>query len=215
MIEDACIDLSHYQTFVDFNVVHRAGIKLVIHKATEGTKSTDARYATRESLARSVGLAWGAYHFMRTSSGAEQAEHFLRVVRPKPGALCVIDLEAAWTDSAQFFDQAEVWCARVEAVTEVPVLLYSTAAYLKDVPAGSTLCERPLWIARYPVTHGVEAKAYSKSLRVGTIPPPWKDSTLLWQYTSKGAVPGIGGNVDRNVGDVDSVIARYPGCATT
>jgi GH25 family lysozyme M1 (1,4-beta-N-acetylmuramidase) len=216
---DATIDVSHVQGSIDFAAVAGAGIRLAIVKASE-REWTDAACATNLARARAAGLATGAYHFAHaasTTSVARQAETFLRVANPGPGALCVLDLErppARYGADPMSAADAKAWCEAVERITRAPVLLYGTAGYLDALGAialrDSTVLgrPRPLWLARYPV---VGAAAFG-GWRLGAIPKGWAGGeVLLWQYTGWGRVAGIAGDVDRSVGNVDDVLALYPG----
>jgi hypothetical protein len=60
---NAVVDLSHYQTPVDFSRIKAAGIVGVIHKASQRTSYPDPSYAIRMPQAINAGLLWGAYHF--------------------------------------------------------------------------------------------------------------------------------------------------------
>lgn len=77
------LDLSHWNTSVDFVKLFAGGYRFVILKATEGTGYIDPTFETRWKQARDAGLIVGAYHFFRSNySGLEQASHHLSVTFP-------------------------------------------------------------------------------------------------------------------------------------
>src|ERR1039458_4054935 len=75
MTIDACIDLSHFQTNVDFDALKRGGIA-VIHKCTEGTQPSPL-YTERAAEAKDKGVMFGAYHFAHGGNAADQVDAFL------------------------------------------------------------------------------------------------------------------------------------------
>lgn len=208
--QDTCADISHHQSTVDFKQMSSV-IRLLIIRATYG-RSADERYAKRPALARSVGMAVGAYHFFRAGHIEEQADFFLETVRPTNGSLCVLDWEREGENPLPSADDALTWLNRVKAKTGVAPLLYSTTALLDaHVPSGHGLHAFPLWLARYPLVNGSMVPSWTSDLRIGSLPKGWDpNSVLLWQYTGAGKVPGVNGNCDRSVGDIEGLIARYP-----
>jgi GH25 family lysozyme M1 (1,4-beta-N-acetylmuramidase) len=176
------VDLSHWQSGgMDFAKAADAGVKFVVHKATEGTSFPDELYPKRRSQAAEAGLVWGGYHFARPgkSSGRKQAQFFLSRAKPEAGNLLpVLDLEkddglspadvAAW---------AEDFAEEVKLRVGVDPIIYTPF----DLPRRLG----PLWVARY-----------SDANRAPRIPKPWKRHTI-WQFSDgtfghPKEVPGIG-----------------------
>lgn len=91
------IDLSHFQgQKIDWARARKAGVKFVIHKATQGTQFVDPRYGQRRVEHRGHGMRWGAYHFAEPTKdgGTAQARHYLKHARlTKHNMLPVLDLE--------------------------------------------------------------------------------------------------------------------------
>jgi lysozyme len=73
---NAIVDLSHWNENVDFKLAKEDGTVGIIHKATQGTKYKDPKYAERRKAAEDEGLLWGAYHFGVRGNGTDQADHF-------------------------------------------------------------------------------------------------------------------------------------------
>eukprot|EP00357_Protocruzia_adherens_P013577 CAMPEP_0115031512 /NCGR_PEP_ID=MMETSP0216-20121206/38588_1 /TAXON_ID=223996 /ORGANISM="Protocruzia adherens, Strain Boccale" /LENGTH=239 /DNA_ID=CAMNT_0002409197 /DNA_START=79 /DNA_END=799 /DNA_ORIENTATION=+ len=169
---NAVVDISHWQgTDLDFNEAYNtAGIRGIIHKATEGTTSVDDAYSTNRRNAKAAGMLWGAYHFATGSDAAAQAEHFLNVVNPDSETLLVLDFESNPDGSSMSVDQAVEWVNYVKEKHGKYPVLYG-GGYLKDMLGGSanpTLSQCPLWLAEY----GSDPE----------LPPGWGYYSL-WQYT--------------------------------
>lgn len=167
------IDISHHQQTVDFNKMKADGIRAVIHKATESTGYVDPKYASRKDLALSVGLLWGAYHFMRPASVSKQVQWFLDNAHADKQTLLVLDHE----DPAVPLRDAIEFVLRVAvARNQFPVLYSGNLIKEQHGPERNVvLAQCPLWIARY----GNE---------VGAVPPSWSTWTM-WQYTDGVAGP--------------------------
>lgn len=90
---NAVIDLSHYNDTVDLKKAQDAGVLAVIHKASQGTQFSDGKFRERMSIAQSIGMLRGAYHFLTNEDPVGQAIHFLAAVEDFPDALLSVDVE--------------------------------------------------------------------------------------------------------------------------
>jgi lysozyme len=191
---NAVIDVSHHQTDIDFARVKAAGVVGVIHKATAGTHFIDSLYATHRNRALEAGLLFGAYHWgTGDASGADQADHFLSVVRPDDKTLLALDYEPNVAGGHRLGPDMDESRA-AEFVTMVRPrsysfpLLYTGGAMKGHWP---NLPQCPLWWAQYgPAPSGIPTNIW----------PTW----TLWQYTGDGigprphSVDGIAGAIDRD-----------------
>lgn len=164
------IDISHHQSRVDFNKVKAAGIDGVIHKATQGLRMKDRRYAEREGLARSAGLLWGAYHFGVDADGAKQAEHFLKTAGVHPETLLALDFEPNPTGGTMTLSQARDFVQYVYAMRYNWPVLYTGAAIVRQTLNDPVLANCPLWWAQY-------------GPRPTRIPTKTWQTWTFWQYT--------------------------------
>jgi len=182
------LDLSHWNTVTDWDaIVSEGNIYGVIHKATEGTGNIDKTYAQRAKDARSVGLLWGADHFLRPGDMKKQAEHFLKVVGDHGDTLLAIDHEDAAVSAQSLQDILEL----VADLSGRRPVIYSGHVLKEQVGAGHTeLSAYRLWLAQY-----------SKN---PVWPPAW-DRPWLWQYSETGKCPGVEGNVDEDCFDRSEV----------
>lgn len=203
---NAVIDLSHHNGPVDLVEASGAGIVGVIHKATQGVGYVDPKYTERASLAREIGLLWGAYHFGNNDDGAKQAGHFLANVNDGP-TLLALDVEENVQGGSMELRQIYDFIQTVQTATGRWPGIYG-GFYLRQLLAGqpdAMLANCWLWVSDYRVAPAPE------------IPAAWQDWTL-WQYTDGEAgnmpkqVSGIGG-CDRDIfnGDEDGLRKFWTG----
>jgi lysozyme len=187
------IDVSHFQSIVDWAEVAASGIRFCFIKATEGPANVDPRFAQNWRGAGAAGLLRGAYHFFHPSfPTATQASSFIRTVaRLEAGDLPpVLDLEvpAAWATIAQSARAplAIQWLETVESRLGATPIVYLSPAFateiLRNAPA---LARFPVWFAHY-------TDAGSPS-----VAKPW-GTWNFWQYTREGKTPGVNLPVDLN-----------------
>lgn len=178
------IDLSHYQVIPkDLSGAANAGIAGVIHKATENVVVSDAKAKARKKLAEDAGLLWGVYHFLRPGHIRNQADAFLSKTNLiDDDTLLVCDFEV----NGITLDELLLFLRRVESQSGQKPVLYSGNT-LKELGGASKhpeLAEYRLWIAQY-------------NNKGPTLPKGFKN-WWLWQYSDKGKISGINGNVDVN-----------------
>jgi len=188
------IDLSHHNTLTSnaFHQLAADGMIGIIHKATQGKTMVDEKYADRERRARSVGMLWGAYHFLVAGVSVEdQLGHFLGQVDPRT-TLLALDFETnGATGTTPTVDQAHEFVTRIAEETGRYPVFYSghTIKEALGLRKDPLLGKCPLWWAQYGPTASIQAS--------------W-DQYALWQYTGDGIgdtphnAPGVLGNVDRN-----------------
>lgn len=183
------IDVSNWQGTIGWSGVASAETRFAFVKATEGATWTDAKFAFNREAAAAVGIACGAYHFLRATSKVEaQVDHFVSVVgRVRKGELPpVLDVEdpGQWKGHSKesLTNLVLQWLRAVEARFDVKPLVYLSPSFAKEklLPLAE-LADYPLWIAHW-------------TDRAPSVPAPWQD-WLFWQYSSKGKLPGITENV--------------------
>ena len=189
---NAVVDISHFQSNVDFAAVRGDGLFGVIHKATQGTGYTDPEYAPNRPAALAQELLWGAYHFGTAQDVDTQVSHFLQTAAANENTLLVLDWEenGIASQGTMSLDQAVQFVQGVkDRVGKYPVL-YGGSLIKNSVGTGnSVLSQCPLWLAQYSTNP--------------SLPNGWT-SYAMWQSTDgvHGAAPhsvnGIG-NCDRDV----------------
>jgi len=169
------VDLYHGDIVKDFGAVARAGVKAVIHKATQGSGMTDSAYAARRKMAADAGLRWGAYHFNTGDPVATQVQHFLDAARPDKDTLMVLDFEDNRASNMSL-DQAKDFLRRLKAAGIERPVIYSgnRAKDLMGAHVDAELGSYRLWLCQYGPTARLQ--------------PSWK-SWWLWQFTGDGIGP--------------------------
>jgi lysozyme len=178
------VDVSTYQGTVDWNAVKASGRVFAFTRIGDGVGTQDATFATNWPAMKKVGLVRGAYQFFRPSQDPVAQGNLViaKLGKITAGDLpAVLDLESAdGQPSATVIARAKTWLARVEAGTGRRPIVY-TAAFMSST-IGAGFGAWPLWVANYGPT-------------CPTMPTGWS-KWIMWQASSTGSVPGIGGNVD-------------------
>ena len=207
VMADAVIDLSHWQKDVDFARVRGSGVAAAILKASEGSGAIDPVYAGRADAARRAGLLLGAYHFLDSTDGAAQADHFLAtaVADGEPGTdlLVALDLEPDPEGESATPEIAAAAAQRIrEKLGRWPVLY--VGRWIIAEPHELLAC-CPLWLPEYG--------------NAPVCPPGWRE-WVLWQHTDGRAgvspqpVPGVGPcDRSRFAGSLEQLRQWWPGAA--
>lgn len=180
------VDVSHYQGVIDWDLLAADGHDFAFIKATEGEELKDEAFAANWHLAGLTGMRRGAYHFFRPEVMPDiQATNFIAEVELRPGDLPpVIDVENRGNLSvAQLVSRVKKLSLVMELHYGVKPIIYTGQNFYNRFLAGQ-FDDHPLWLARYdydePVT--VCGRNYN-----------------FWQYTDSGQLPGVVGDIDRNV----------------
>ena len=180
------IDVSHYQGVINWDdVVSGTKISYVYLKATEGATFIDDTYRRNLEEARRVGLSVGSYHFYRPNvTPEEQFRNLTTNVLPDEQDLVpIIDIEhRGKVSEEQFIGDLTKFIKMVEQYYGRKPMLYSYQNFYNRHFAG-LFQNYPWMIAKY--------KSESPALDDG-------QRYVMWQYTSKGSIPGIRGHVDRS-----------------
>jgi lysozyme len=194
------IDISGWQPGIDWKKVAGSGLALAFLyiKATEGiaycSSEFEAQWQGCQGLARPP--LRGAYHYwLAKLGGKEQAQWFLLHARKGelPPVLDVEDEQGLPENASQsaLVAAASSLLDFVKAVQDAwsqPVMIYTGPWFWNRLAnAAGRLAEQcELWGATY--REGISAP---------DLPTGWK-TWRIWQFTSRGKVPGIPGNVDMN-----------------
>lgn len=191
------IDVSYWQSGIDWPKVRAAGMRFVFIRATDGERYTDPTFPINWQGAGNAGLLRGAYHFFRPSQDpSRQAASFMKTFHSAATTLelpPVLDLEVPEGQSTtRIVERAKTWLDKVEQELGCKPILYSNLSFLRTyftVAGGppSWANDYPLWIAWYPSN-------YTDGM-TPPLPPGWFKWTL-WQYSQTGRVNGINTSVD-------------------
>jgi lysozyme len=194
MFKPMVVDISHYQSFAAGGLAQlkSAGFSGIIHKADQGTQSTDVTYQQRRANIIAAGLLLGAYHFNNGDDVATQVAHFFKVATPDANTLMALDFEDNRAGNMSL-PQALEFLKRGDDLLGRPLWIYSGNRMKDLIPAATDdqrdfLAIHPLW--------GCEYGPLFKMFDVNGKPLPWTRCSL-WQASGDGvgppphSVPGI------------------------
>lgn len=183
------IDISHYQgeiSWIDVNTIYdQIPVDFVFIRATMGVETKDQRFAVNWKAAQSRTKLRGAYHYFRPNENSvRQAHNFIKTVELRPGDLPpVLDIEER--PRKQPMDSLKVglkrWLDEVEKHYGMQPILYSGDSYFTDF-LEKEFSDYVLWIANYNFWVDKPKKHWN-----------------FWQFSERGTVRGITGNVDLNM----------------
>ena len=183
------VDVSRHQGQIDWTVVSASGIRFAFIKATEGGDYVDEKFIENWHKAAESNIHRGAYHvFTYCRSGSEQAANFIdNVPLDRYSLRPAADLSSGDKCRDQLDDdlllrEFSVFRREVEQKFGAPPILYSS---------GNSRLTRLL------NSEGTRLE-WVRGLFVD---PNWfyGNEWTIWQYSTRGQVNGIVGNVDMNV----------------
>ena len=192
------IDISEWQGVIDWNSVVRDDVTLSIIRVQDGSSHQDLKYMENLQKCISAGGKYAVYAYFRgtsTSDAQQEARDFFertqRVVANKQQPVFyAIDVESVEMGGnvSQMRAGIEAFMSQLNTlgVPDHKIVLY-IANHLYSSFNLNTARAGAIWIPSYGQNDG--------SIVNSTKPTHPYD---LWQYTSKGRVSGIIGNVDMN-----------------
>ena len=180
------IDVSKWQGTIDFVKVKESGIDFVIIRAGYGkeTSQKDPCFEKNYAGAKAAGLHVGAYWYSYAESvedAKKEADACLAIIKGKQFDFPVyLDVEEKkqFAKGKDFCDSIITeFCNALEAAGYYAGLYMSTS-YLNNYVSESVRKRYTVWVAQYA----------SKCA--------YKGQYGIWQYSSKGSVPGVSGNCD-------------------
>lgn len=187
------IDVSAWNGNIDWKTVADYGMGFAILRITEKGNKTDSTFEQNYKGCIQHGIPVGVYKYSYAKSPAQaeqEAEVVLKVLNKRKLDFPVFyDLE--WSE------QRKLGSAAVEKITLAFLKKIQAAGYQGGIYCNldwyqnvltASLKKYDCWIARYPANdNGTLQERLRPGVGVG------------WQYSSKAKIPGINGNVDRNV----------------
>jgi lysozyme len=195
------IDVSYWQSGIDWPKVRATGQRFVIIKATEGETYADPTFNDDWNGSRLSGLLRAPYCFFHPRQDPKkQADNFLSAVRAQGdrGELPpAIDLEV--TDGLtgdKIIPRVKAWLDEVEAALGRKPMIYAGVSFLEtnlSVPGGGP----PAWAKDYPFWLGWYPYQYSDGMNP-LMPRGWFNWTF-WQYSDNGRLNGINTKVNLDI----------------
>ena len=188
------VDISHWNGSIDFDKVKASGVEFVIIKAGGSDKGfyTDPMFITNYNKAKAAGLFVGAYYFAGKNfrgieAGVKDAERFIKILDGLKFEYPIfLDIEAQENRyKEEITDAAIAFCEKMEKAGYYVGIYASDISGFKDKLIHDRIKSYAHWVARY-----------------GKEPEVCKNFGI-WQYSSKGRVPGIVGSVDLDTSAVD------------
>lgn len=190
------IDVSTFQGNIDWNTVKQSGVDFAIIRAGYGREvsQVDARFHENMQKAKEADIDCGAYWYSYATTpeaAVLEAEACYEVIKDYQFEYPIVfDIEEESQrklSTATVSAIIESFCSTLEEKGYY-VSLYSYASFLNSHVYESTLEKYDVWVAHYNVDK-----------------PNYSGNYGMWQYSSTGAVSGIGGNVD-----MDYSYKNYP-----
>lgn len=187
------IDVSACQGTINWTDVKLAGINFAILKVIRKDLNKDKQFEANWSGAKSVNMTiQGVYNYSYATTVAKARNDAQKVLEILNGRKTFV-----WLDvedncqkglGARLIDIIHTYCDVIQSAG-LQFGVYTGKSFYNSYikPYGKLNC--PLWIAAYGKNTGDMDLKYQ----------PQIDDMIGWQYTSKGCVSGINGNVDMNV----------------
>lgn len=192
------IDVSKYQGDIDWKAVKASGVQFVIIRCAyrgygSGVLVEDVKFKQNLAGAKAVGLDIGIYIFSQAVNDVEAVEeastclNYLNGMKIKYPIFIDIETSGGQGDGRadnltveQRTNVAIAFCETIKNAGYKPGV-YANKNYLTNKMDASKLSKYYIWLAQYAEK------------------PTYTGGYDMWQYTSKGNVAGISGNVDMNL----------------
>ena len=188
------IDVSKFQGDIDWQQVKAAGVDFVILRLGirgygTGEMKMDDRFYENYRGATEAGIKVGVYFFsaaINEEEAVEEADFVLRAISD-----CVIEMPVVFDTEPIFYDDARTDDLTPNQLTSI------TKAFCNHIKSAGY---KPMIYANAKrfttVLHLEKLEEYDKWLADYRSAPDYPYAFKMWQFTEKGTVPGIAGNVD-------------------
>lgn len=189
------IDVSRHQGVIDWDKVKSSGIQFAMIKAggSDDGMYIDSKFEANYRGAKAAGIPIGAYwfvgkDFLTSEEGRKQAIYLEKALENKQFEYPIaVDVETtAKSKKSQATVATIIFCDELVSKGYYPMIYASDISGFKERLDLPRLIRFDKWVARYGNANS------EKSLSQ----PQYVETYQIWQYTSKGSVIGINGNVD-------------------
>lgn len=189
------IDVSRYQGAINWTQVKAAGtdfvmIQVAYRDGVSGTLAEDRYFKTNIQGALAAGVDVGVYFFSQAiteEEAREEADYAMKLVEEyKITYPICIDSEYRKNGRANSLNAAvrtnvvKAFCKEVSD-RGYKAMVYASKSWFEDNLYMSYLSDYEVWLARYNTV------------------PEYTGTFHMWQYTNKGRISGIVGDVDRDI----------------
>lgn len=180
------IDVSEHQGIVDWDKVKAAGIDFAILRCGYGSNyahQEDKQWARNAAECERLGIPYGVYLYSyakNTEMAKSEAEHALRLLKGRSLSYPVYyDMEDKSTYGSDYTAMAKTFCTIIENAG-YRAGVYANLDWWSNYLTDPVFENWDRWVAQYNVTCD------------------YKGPYTFWQYSSKGKVDGVKGDVDMN-----------------
>ncbi len=189
------IDVSKWNGNIDWNQVKNAGVSYVIIRcgyrgSSAGALIEDPKFRSNIKGAQAAGLNVGVYFFTQAVNEVEAVEEASMCINLCQGYNLsfpiYVDVESSRgrgdsISASQRTANIKAFCSTVQSAGYKAGVYSNKTWFTKNINV-SALTNYKIWVARYTAQMDYTASRVD-----------------MWQYTSKGSVAGISGNVDINL----------------
>lgn len=188
------IDVSSYQGDIDWQRVSKTDIKFAILRSTIKNGELDSKFEQNYKEAKKYNLDVDVYHFSYALDTQKAINDAKNLINKLNGKKVVIWLDLEWASQGKL-GKDKVTEIAISFIKTCNLLnyecnIYSNLDWYKNYYHADKLknigCK--FWIARYGKNEGILDETYKPNV-----------GEYIWQYTSKGFVQGIKGDVDINM----------------
>lgn len=186
------VDVSSIQKTIDFAAVKKAGYQFAILRTILKKGTMDTKFAENYAAVKKAGMKVGAYILSYAVSEMEAITSAQKIISALNGDKIPIFLDLE-SDGGQLDKIGRAGIANIaKAFMQTcqqhghPFYIYCNQDWYKNV-IDASLKPYAIWIARYGKNDGGYDVTYKPNL-----------GEKIWQFSSRGVVPGINGNVDIN-----------------
>lgn len=189
------IDVSKWNGNIDWTAVRNSGVSYVIIRcgyrgSSTGAMIEDPKFRANIQGAKAAGLSVGVYFFTQAVNeveAVEEASMVLSLINGKGVNLPVyLDVEASGGRGDKISKETrtavcKAFCATIQN-SGYKAGIYANKTWFTSYINTGSLTSYKIWLAQYAASPTYTATRYD-----------------MWQYSSKGSVAGISGNVDMNI----------------
>ena len=197
VVSHKVIDVSKYQTSIDFANVKNAGVEYAMVRCGyrsygSGILTEDTSFNNYAAEALKNNIKIGAYFFsqaINVEEAKEEAEYVLNMIKPyQISGPVAIDVEEIFDDTyrqmhlsaSQLTDVIITFCDRIKEAGYTPMIYSNLSSFIGNIEL-DRLENYEKWLAYY------------------SDEPYFPYEMSMWQYTDSGSIDGITGNVDLNI----------------